>query len=298
MKDDSKKWVYFQDDIDWVEGIAVLGRQYKKNGYNIFHHIPKDKFDTDVIPIPIVAKGITAFLSDSSITSFRCSLTSNNLPNSGKGSQLFYRYYYDLCIQTLEINENIITVFEDERKSKKELTQFHLENEKRLLVESQLFYSELKDESERPIIDTIKKAALRYQDWLKNTHLKNEGQNTAIESFKSPKLLKPTKTFPEYLLHDKRELLADKLKTEFNTETGKSIRLMIEALQVNIPQLISIENRQRKAIYTALKLFFDRNVGSRQAVFDYKFDPIVDDIDFSATKQKIGFILESINKTH
>ena len=85
--------------------------------------------------------------------------------------------------------------------------------------------------------------------------------------------------------------LAEKLKTEFNTETGKGIRLMIESLQAHEPKLLSIENRQRKAIYTALKIFFNRDIGTRQSIFDYKFDRITDEIDFSAIRLKLNFIL-------
>jgi hypothetical protein len=45
------------------------------------------------------------------------------------------------------------------------------------------------------------------------------------------------------LIHEKRFELAEKLKTEFTTEKGKGIRLIIEALLAAKPPLITIENR-------------------------------------------------------
>jgi hypothetical protein len=103
-----------------------------------------------------------------------------------------------------------------------------------------------------------------------------------------------TKLFPDYLLHGKREQLAEKIRREFATEKGKGIRLLVEALQSNTPTLLNIENRQRKAIYTAIEAYFNRNIGTYQSVFGYALNSTKDKPDFDSIKQKLSFVLKSI----
>lgn len=119
---------------------------------------------------------------------------------------------------------------------------------------------------------------------------------TKISCGDSLPLEKIEKQFPDYLLHEKRAALAERLKAEFATEKGKGIRLMIEALMTSDPPLITIENRQRKIIYNALKDYFCRDIGSRQSIFDLKSEEIRDDKDFQDIKVKLNFILKSLNE--
>jgi hypothetical protein len=114
---------------------------------------------------------------------------------------------------------------------------------------------------------------------------------TPVPSFPGVKI---KKLFPDYLLHEKRDALASALKTEFITEKGKGIRLLIEALLANKPALITIENRERTNIYKALKTYFDRNIGTYQSIFDYSFDMISDEKDFDCIKVKLDFVLDSL----
>lgn len=120
---------------------------------------------------------------------------------------------------------------------------------------------------------------------------KLEKTSPEIQEKKAGKTLQ--KTFPEYLLHPQRDILAAKLKDEFKTEKGKGIRLMIEALKRKEPQLLIIENRQRRATYKALKLYFSQHIGSYQSIFDHKN---IDEIDLKDITAKLDFILTSINK--
>jgi hypothetical protein len=108
------------------------------------------------------------------------------------------------------------------------------------------------------------------------------------EYLESPKT---KKSFPQYILHDKRESLALKLKTEFVTEKGKGIRLMLEALRSNEPPLINIENRERTNIYNAMKIFFERNIGSYQSIFSYPFNMVTDSKDFEGFRTRLNFII-------
>jgi len=273
MKEE-KKWDTFCDELNWtkyeVEGIAELRREYGNGSSRIEYYWENPDL------APVVAKGITAFLSFWSggpFRSFRLLLYKKEKVDV----ESFFKRYYEDCLKFMS-NEEEKNPFIKERKSANKLTLLHLDNEERLFIESKLIFDEVK-EWERPTIEIIEKAALSYTKWVKEFYSK----------------AKPILTFPEYLQINEREQLAKRLKEEFSTEKGKGIRLMIEALKVNKPSLLTIGNRQGKAIYTAIKTYFDRDIGSRQGVLDYKFDTKVDEIDLSAIKLKLDFILKSIN---
>lgn len=118
--------------------------------------------------------------------------------------------------------------------------------------------------------------------------LKTVSQNATKDRDKN---VKP-KLFHEYLLTDKCEELAEQLKTKFNIERGKSIRLMIEVL-IEM-QLLVIENRGRNSLYNALKLYFNRNIGTYPSIFDYKLNSISDKEEIKSVKTKINFILKNL----
>ena len=198
---EKNEWDRFEDrltDRYNSEGIAELGRTYIKNGNAIDRHWKRDADDTDFIQVPIVAKGITAFLSDDNICSFRHSLSNggrNDMvsanvwfdkdvyknPNGGKDVPFFFTPYYECCISRLRVQDNARTPFPKERKSQNQLTHLHLKSEKQFYNESEKFYKELRSESERAIIETIRKAAVYYQDWVKDTHLKEVSPNGSDE---------------------------------------------------------------------------------------------------------------------
>jgi len=103
------------------------------------------------------------------------------------------------------------------------------------------------------------------------------------------------KTFPEFLLHSEKISLAEKIKDEFRTCKGKNIRLMLESLIEE--SLLTIESRQRKAMYKSMVQFFDWEIGSYQSIFDYKINIVADKIDIDSINTKIHYILEDIEKT-
>ena len=94
------------------------------------------------------------------------------------------------------------------------------------------------------------------------------------------------------LLHKNKNDLANKIKQEFKTEVSKNIRLLLEALKKNDPPLIAIANREKKDLYVAMGLFFDRPLGSYQSIFDYKGWEAKD----AAIQARLDFILKSISK--
>lgn len=151
---------YFDHDSFIKEGDSELKRRYVKN----------ESYTTTKSEAPIAARGITAFLSGDEITSFRQSLPPHKGLNVGIGVQIFFEKYLDHCITMLMKNERLRTPFEDERKSKTELIFTHLETEDKYYNTSKLIFEEVR-EMEIKTIAIIKKASLRYPEWVKNTYL-------------------------------------------------------------------------------------------------------------------------------
>jgi len=128
---------------------------------------------------------------------------------------------------------------------------------------------------------------------INNIILSQENYKTLSKKNNLPK--PPLKTFPEYILHEKNKEIAKLIKSEFSTEKGKSIRLIIEVLIKK--KMFTIENRQRQKIYDAMKKYFDRDIGTKQSIFDPSINEKSDRLDFESIELKINFILSRINKT-
>lgn len=101
--------------------------------------------------------------------------------------------------------------------------------------------------------------------------------------------------FTSLLLHEQKEILAQKLKEVFPTETGKSIRLLLHALETYNPPLITVGNRKLKQTYNAMSAFFNRNIGSYQSLSSYKYDETKDKPDFESIQQKLSHCMSFIN---
>lgn len=154
-------WDRFEDSIDWMkfeqEGISELRRRLVKDDRYVDEHI--------------VAKGITAFLSFENILnygySFRLKLEGRKIIEL---EDEIYLIYFKKCFNFLS-NDNKKEPFKYNRKSEIELIHQHIENEKQLLTESQLFFGKV-SESKIPIIKKIKESALYYQNWLEEEFIK------------------------------------------------------------------------------------------------------------------------------
>ena len=119
----------------------------------------------------------------------------------------------------------------------------------------------------------------------------------AIEPATPTLVTNETETYPisSFLLHANKHLLAHKLKEVFHAEKGKSIRLLMKALEENQPALLCIGNRQFKSIYYALHDYFKRDIGSYQSVKGYVYNEIADKDDYQAIKQKLNHILSELS---
>lgn len=108
------------------------------------------------------------------------------------------------------------------------------------------------------------------------------------------------KKFQDYILHENRIGLSKSLKTEFSTEKSKSIRYLLEALAHSQPPLITIIDGEKKALYNAMKEFFNRDIGSYNSIFQCNFNLIVNDTDtveklnLEKFRVRINHILEKI----
>lgn len=92
------------------------------------------------------------------------------------------------------------------------------------------------------------------------------------------------KKFPDFIIYENRTGLANLLKSEFSTEKSKSIRYMLEALAQSQPLLITIIDGEKKALYNALKEYFNRDIGSYNSIFQCNFNPESDPVE----KQNLG----------
>jgi hypothetical protein len=102
------------------------------------------------------------------------------------------------------------------------------------------------------------------------------------------------KEFSSYLYHEKREMLSEALKSEFSNEKGKSLRLMLAALEEHDPPLFVFGNRQGSKLFEAMKKHFDRYIGTYQSVIGYKIEINVDKPDVTSMKTRINHILKTI----
>lgn len=179
MRESKRKWNEDSININKYneKGIAELGRAYDD--------LPqKEKFDHSITQLPIVARGITAFLADWGKVSYR---EREHGFNQGIGLKVFFNSYYTHCFKFLRNIDRNRTSYEFEWKSEMQLAVEHLENEIKILSEPQLFYSEFINnesiEKERSVADDIKKAALYYLEWVKETQIKEE--NKEHQQFKT-----------------------------------------------------------------------------------------------------------------
>lgn len=132
-------------------------------------------------------------------------------------------------------------------------------------------------------------------------YLENKAKtgNDSLASLETPvKGSKPitesNKPFPAFLVHQQRVKLAEALKTEFSTEKGKAIRLMIEALKAHTPSLIAYGDRERKALHEAMENYFNSNIGTSNSIFQYDYYPDRDRDSLNSVSARIDHILQHL----
>lgn len=164
----------FDEYVDralWNErGIAEIRRAYKEKNDNpteITYYTKYDKENRN--SLDIAAKGITAYYSFRTTTSVSGIVTE-------VGSFKGYKIYYDHCMAILRRKEENKPLYEGEKRSEIDLIYSHLIDEEENFKQYQLFYEELKYESDMEIVEKIKKAVLYYPKWVNETYLTEDSQ--------------------------------------------------------------------------------------------------------------------------
>lgn len=104
--------------------------------------------------------------------------------------------------------------------------------------------------------------------------------------------VKPVKQFEEYFLCERRGEFVARLREEFRTEKGKSIRLLIEALTRK--GVLTVCSGQNQGFYKVWKEYFGRNIGTYTSVYSYKINLHVDSADIEKYERRVGVILDRL----
>lgn len=151
----------------------ILKRKYRElNQQGEWEYL--DYYDSNQDCMKIVAKGITAFLSEFE-SRFENSLRTRLNNKYTIDIPGYYRNYFNHCRSFFENQQRQIP-FEEDRASLPDLIRDHLAKESELLQESQLFFTEV-DNTEIETIKVVKKAAERYPAWVKENFLKEDHSN-------------------------------------------------------------------------------------------------------------------------
>lgn len=297
MKGDESKrnWDSVEDEIDWIkfeiQGIAELSRKYLIDGEYKKKQIKDPDTNSvyyDVEEGIIAAKGITAFLSYDNISNYGHSLRGklNNKYIIDLEDKIF-PVYYKKCFKFLT-EDNRKELFEHNKKTKTELIEIHIKNEKQLFNESQLIFDEF-DEWEIPTINQIEKAASYYQDWLEKS------LNNILHSTQKKKKLNLIDFFNEEI----SEKTINKIKSEFKDYDGKRMAILIYLLQSDYKIITVISNSKVQSRISFVRLLKENdnisNISSINKVFDTNTDNLSlydTDAEFIDFKEKLSQILK------
>lgn len=151
-------------------------------------------------------------------------------------------------------------------------------------------------DSKKPFlrIDILNNIGFIVSGNLKNMSPVQKQPDTDIHVTEDTAELQSDYAFSSYLLHSKSVILTEKLKELFRHEKGKSIRLLLLAMENQNPPLITIGNRNFKAIFNALKEAMGRDIGSYQSVVGYKYDEKFDKPDYDSINTKLLHLLKDL----
>lgn len=77
------------------------------------------------------------------------------------------------------------------------------------------------------------------------------------------------KTFPEYLIFEKKTKLADLIKIEYTGKKGKDIALLISDLTIRDPKILNLGPRENAQFYGAMKNYLGESIGSASSINKY-----------------------------
>ena len=102
----------------------------------------------------------------------------------------------------------------------------------------------------------------------------------------------PEKSFPKFLIHEKPDQLASDLGNEFNSEKGKSIRILLEVLKQK--NILHINYRENTILHKAMKAWFKQNIGTKQSIFNYNFSSTANKTELENVEKRVDIIFEKL----
>ncbi len=149
------------------------------------------------------------------------------------------------------------------------------------------------------IIRQLERLVLLYeknQIEQKNIQVQYSYESTILP--KKVKTINPVnfKSFPEYLLHKDKIRLAEAIRNDFSNIKGKSVRLLLYAMETFDPPLITLRSRQGKEIYDSMSHYFNGTIGAYQTTLAYIIVPKTDQPDIDSMKVCLNHIVKEIEK--
>ncbi len=178
---EEKEWDSFEDDVDWIEyedeGVALLRRKYMKWNEQEHQYYFIEGYMTDKTLAPVVAMGVTAYLSYWPTYTYR-SMRTLIYEKAEIDTESIFRRYFKHSLGFLASRERKKPL---NRKSETELIREQLKNEKFFFEKSSVLFTEVKD-WEGQTISEIREVALYYPVWVKQSYLKEGNARNNRES--------------------------------------------------------------------------------------------------------------------
>lgn len=174
--------------------------------------------------------------------------------------------------------------------------EFRIKINRKYYYKKYFYFCSQKTALEYRYHSALDKQVDRTIEYLEN---KAKTSNDSIPSLETP--VKESKTIPEsnkpfpaFLIHQQKIKLAEALRTEFSTEKGKAIRLMIEALKAHKPKLITCGYGENKALFNAMESYFNWNIGTYNSIFLYDYHSDRNQESLNGASARIDHILENL----
>ncbi|HZK69471.1 MAG TPA: hypothetical protein VFC36_07750, partial [Paludibacter sp.] len=174
--------------------------------------------------------------------------------------------------------------------------EFRIKINHKYFSKKYFYFSRRKKVFEYMYHSDLDKKVERTIEYLENKAKTNNGSFAIIETTEkeSKPITESNKPFPAFLIHQQKIKFAEALRAEFSTEKGKAIRLMIEALKDHTLPLLSYGDREKKALHESIKVYFNRDIASYNAVFQCEYCPERDRESLYSVSTRIDHILQHL----
>lgn len=102
------------------------------------------------------------------------------------------------------------------------------------------------------------------------------------------------KNFPDFLVHEKPQKLAEEIKKTFTGYKGKQLSLLLHAMKTFNPPLITVVIGQNNELHRAMKAYFKGDIGTYQSIFNNKNYPELNSEDINSINTHLTHILDKL----